>query len=192
MLEINNKIGDNVYFFLNCFFIYSFLGWIFECIVMSFEEKTIVTNRGFIRGPLCTIYGVGALGAYFLFQPIAHNRLMLFIMGAVVATLFEMLVGKLMMKLFGELWWNYDNKRFNYKGVICLESSVCWGVMTMLTFMVFQPFIAWFVSLYFDKYGERAVVIMLVAYLLDFITSFYKATAKKHIEDNEEYGDSRA
>ena len=68
-----HKVGMDIFYFINCFFVYSFLGWIFECIVISYEEKAPV-NRGFIRGPFCTIYGVGALGTYFLFLPISHNK----------------------------------------------------------------------------------------------------------------------
>lgn len=181
MFDIYSKYGDDIYFFINCFFIYSFLGWIFECIVMSIEERTLV-NRGFIRGPLCTIYGVGALGVYFLFQPIAQNKFLLFIFGAVVATIFEIFVGKLMLKLFGYFWWDYNNKKFNYKGMICLESTICWGVMTMLTFIFFQPLIAKFVNLYFDNYGRTVATVAMLAYSVDFITSFYKAWLNRHSE----------
>ena len=70
-----HKVGMDIFYFINCFFVYSFLGWIFECIVISYEEKAPV-NRGFIRGPFCTIYGVGALGTYFLFLPISHNKVL--------------------------------------------------------------------------------------------------------------------
>ena len=135
-----HKVGMDIFYFINCFFVYSFLGWIFECIVISYEEKTPV-NRGFIRGPFCTIYGVGALGTYFLFLPISHNKMLLFFLGAILATTFEFLVAKLMVRLFGEFWWDYNNKPFNYKGVICLESTICWGVMTMLLFVLFQPLV---------------------------------------------------
>ena len=82
-----HKVGMDIFYFINCFFVYSFLGWIFECIVISYEEKAPV-NRGFIRGPFCTIYGVGALGTYFLFLPISHNKMLLFFLGAILATTF--------------------------------------------------------------------------------------------------------
>ncbi|MBQ7266352.1 MAG: putative ABC transporter permease [Firmicutes bacterium] len=164
----------DIFFFLNCFFIYSFLGWVFECIVMSIEEKKPV-NRGFIRGPFCTIYGVGALSVYILFKPFADNKILLFVVGAVVATIFEYFVALLMIKIFGSFWWNYDNKKFNYKGIVCLESSLCWGLMSMLTFILFQPMIEKFVNLYFEYFGRQFALLVLFVYILDFSTSFYKA-----------------
>ena len=42
------------------FLIYSFLGWILETTVVAVKDGKIV-NRGITNGPLCPIYGVGAL-----------------------------------------------------------------------------------------------------------------------------------
>lgn len=40
--------------------IYSVLGWIYESIYCSIDQKTIV-NRGFFYGPYCPIYGCAAI-----------------------------------------------------------------------------------------------------------------------------------
>lgn len=173
-LMFYNITGMDIFYFINCFFVYSFLGWIFECIVMSFTEKKPV-NRGFIRGPLCTVYGVGALGAYFLFRPFADNKIMLFIIGAFAATVLEIAVALLMTKIFGYFWWNYNNKKFNFKGVICLESTICWGLMATMTFIVFQPFVEYIVDIYYNFCGKAAALVMLVYYCIDFYSSFHKA-----------------
>ena len=157
-----HKVGMDIFYFINCFFVYSFLGWIFECIVISYEEKAPV-NRGFIRGPFCTIYGVGALGTYFLFLPISHNKMLLFFLGAILATTFEF---------------------FNYKGVICLESTICWGVMTMLLFVLFQPLVERIVNTYYFNFGKPVAIIILLVYALDFSTSFYKAYEAKEQKEN--------
>lgn len=173
------------YYFLNCFFVYSFFGWCFECLVMSYEEKKVV-NRGFIKGPLCTIYGVGALSMYFLLQPISNNKFMVFLVGALLATILEIVVALLMTKLFGYFWWNYNNKKFNFKGVICLESSVCWGVMTLLVFILFQPTVEYIVNSYYYMTGKLVACIILVAYCVDFYISFHKAfdDKEKRLSDN--------
>ena len=39
---------------------YSFFGWVYESILCSITSGTLV-NRGFLNGPLCPIYGFGAL-----------------------------------------------------------------------------------------------------------------------------------
>ena len=47
--------GVSLYYIINWFFIYSFLGWVWESCYVSAKAKKII-NRGFINGPLCTIY----------------------------------------------------------------------------------------------------------------------------------------
>ena len=65
--------------------------------------------------------------AFHIFAPIEGNYPALYIAGAICATIFEYMTARLMQKLFGEVWWNYDHLRFNYKGIICLQSTLGWG-----------------------------------------------------------------
>ncbi len=173
----------SIFYFLNCFFLYSFFGWIFECIVMTYENRAI-TNRGFIRGPFCTIYGLGALSVYFILQPISHNYIATFVCGMTMATLLEIVTAKIMTRLFGDFWWNYDNKPFNYRGVICLESSLCWGAMSLCTFIIFQPIIEAIVNTYYLSYGKPVAVVLMLIYILDFSTSFRRAVKANNVEND--------
>ena len=111
--------GYDLYHLIACFFLFSIIGWMVESIYMSFCNKKL-TNRGFMTGPFCPIYGVGATLGYIILHPLAQNWIMLYIVGAALATIFEFLVARLMMKLFGEVWWDYNEKFCNYKGVVCL------------------------------------------------------------------------
>ena len=43
-----------------------------------------------------------------------------------------------MLRLFGSFWWDYTNKPFNYKGIICLESTLGWGLISVLLFAFMQ------------------------------------------------------
>ncbi|MBR5116595.1 MAG: putative ABC transporter permease, partial [Lachnospiraceae bacterium] len=42
------------------FFIYSLLGWIYECLFCTVKTGKW-ENRGFLIGPICPIYGTGAV-----------------------------------------------------------------------------------------------------------------------------------
>lgn len=68
----------NVYDFINWFFMYSFLGYLLECIVLSAEYKRPVVDRGFGHGPFCVIYGFGALGACMLLRPVSGSPMELY------------------------------------------------------------------------------------------------------------------
>ena len=49
-----------IYQLLWLFFIYAFLGWCTEVAYAALDTGKLV-NRGFLNGPLCPIYGFGAL-----------------------------------------------------------------------------------------------------------------------------------
>lgn len=69
-----------------------------------------------------------------LLRPFSGNYVLLYLVGAVLATLFEYLTARLMLRLFGTFWWDYTNKPFNYKGILCLESTLGWGLIALLLF----------------------------------------------------------
>lgn len=75
---------------INAFFLYSFLGWVMECIVIR-REKGRWENRGFAHLPFCIIYGFGAMLGFALLRPFSGNYVLLYLVGAVLATLFEYL-----------------------------------------------------------------------------------------------------
>jgi len=93
---------------------------------MSFCNRKF-TNRGFGKGPFCPIYGFGGVLGYLILSPLRDKLVELYFLGAILATAFEYLVGVGMIRFLGELWWDYNNKPFNYRGIICLESTVAWG-----------------------------------------------------------------
>ena len=120
---IGGILGNDVYHLLAAFCIYSILGWFVESVYMSFCNRRL-TNRGFAKGPFCPIYGVGALTVYFVLRPYSSNGFLLFLLGSLLATALELLTGIIMKRIFGEIWWDYHEKPFNYKGILCLESSI--------------------------------------------------------------------
>lgn len=153
------------------FFIYSFLGWIMECIVIRIQLGRW-ENRGFARLPFCVIYGFGVLIAFNIFKPIENNFLALFAFGSICATAFEFITAQVMLKLFGEVWWNYEHLPFNYKGILCLESSIAWGVIAVILFGFVNMFIESLVMCINPQIAAIAGGILTIAYLVDFSINF--------------------
>ena len=56
-------LGVDLYHVLAWFWLYSFCGWIWESSYVSIRQKKLV-NRGFVNGPLLTLYGTGAVMVY--------------------------------------------------------------------------------------------------------------------------------
>jgi len=163
-------LGVSFYHICNWFYIYSFLGWVWESSYISVKHKKLV-NRGFVTGPVCTIYGCGAVIIYVLLRSFENNVFLLYIGGVVLATGLEFVTATIMEGIFHTSWWDYSKHRFNYKGRICLSVSLAWGGLTILLFKVLHPVVTYAVDLYPASAGETAVIIATILYIIDFINS---------------------
>ncbi|MED9903691.1 MAG: putative ABC transporter permease [Lachnospiraceae bacterium] len=167
-------LGTDVYHLVAAFVIYSMLGWLVESIYMSFCNRKL-TNRGFAKSPFCPIYGFGAVIGYLVLNPLRGNGVLLYFTGAILATVFEFLVGKLMIRLFGELWWDYNEKPFNYKGIICLESTVAWGFYALGIVYVLHHKVYQAIDLVKPNIGIIVITVILLIVSVDYIIQLLKA-----------------
>ena len=171
--------GVDLYHLINWFFIYSFLGWLWETCYVSAKRGELI-NRGFVNGPVCTIYGFGALGVYLILNPVSGNLAYLFFGGIIVATLLEYATAVLMESIFHTSWWDYSDKKFNFQGRICLGASLGWGFFTVLLFRVLHPVVEGIVALYPRIVGEIGVCIVSITYAVDFC---FSAAAAFHLQE---------
>lgn len=166
--------GTDLYHLVAAFVIYSMLGWLVESIYMSFCNHKI-TNRGFAKSPFCPIYGFGAVIGYLVLNPLRKQYVLLYFVAAVLATTFEFIVGKLMIRLFGELWWDYNEKPFNYKGIICLESTIAWGFYGLGIVCFLHERIYHLIDRVSPEIGIRIISVILLIVLVDYIIQLLKA-----------------
>lgn len=137
-----------------------------EFLCIDPAEKLV--NRGFVNGPLLTLYGTGAVMVYLILRPFEANVWALYFGGVIVATVLEYVTGVLMETIFHAHWWDYSNQKFNFQGKICLSSSIAWGFFTLGLFYILQPIAVKVVNLVSDTTGEIIVSVVTVCYLVDF------------------------
>lgn len=111
------------------FMAYSFMGWACESVYCSFVFRRL-TNRGFLNGPLCPIYAVGAFGTLWLASLVPHQPIIVFGLGLAVDTAVEYLTGTLLELVFHTKYWDYSEDRFNFRGRICLKNALLFGLMS--------------------------------------------------------------
>lgn len=155
------------------FIIYSFLGWILESIFRSFCEKKII-NTGFLRGPICPIYGCGAIIMILFLKNFSNSKILLFIMSIIFLSLWEYIVGVILEKLFKTKYWDYSDHKFNYKGRICLTNSIAWGFLGVFFIDFIHPFIVNLLKNVNIIYLKIIVPILLIIILTDAIISIIK------------------
>ena len=162
--------GIDFYHLMNWLIIFSFFGWVWETCYVSVKSGKFV-NRGFINGPLCTIFGFGAVSVYMILRPFSDNLLYLYLGGVVVATALEYVTAVLMESIFHTSWWDYSDNKFNFQGRICLGASLGWGAFTVILFKVLHPFVESIVILYPVYVGEIGICVIGVGYVVDFAFS---------------------
>lgn len=64
-------------------------------------------------------------------MPFQDNLILTYLAGCVGATVLEFVTGVAMESLFKVRYWDYSNQKFNYKGHICLSSTLAWGFLTI-------------------------------------------------------------
>ncbi len=131
-------IDIKIYFLL--FIIYAVIGWCMEVTCKLIQYKKFI-DRGFLIGPYCPIYGVGALLITFLLNKYTQDPVVLFVMAVVVCGILEYLTSYFMEKIYHARWWDYSSKKFNINGRICLSNLIAFGILGMFIMYISNPFL---------------------------------------------------
>lgn len=156
------------------FYFYCFFGWVFESTYVSVKSHKFV-NRGFMRGPFLPIYGSGAIMMLVVSMPFQDNIVLTYLAGCVGATALELVTGILMESLFKVRYWDYSNQKFNYKGHICLSSTIAWGFLTIFMTSFFHKGVEHVVFAVPYSILKVVTVLLSAGILVDFTLSFKAA-----------------
>ncbi len=151
----------------NEFIVFSFMGWIYECLFCTIVDKRW-DNRGFLFGPVCPIYGVGAVTALTIFYRIAgafnvdfqHTGIAyVFLICMFGTAVIEYTTSYVLEKVFHAVWWDYSNAPLNINGRVCLPASLAFGVAGVIIVRYFFPV----VLMAENKLGKYPVMTELVS-----------------------------
>ena len=167
--------------------IYSFLGWLCESVYVSFAQRKAV-NSGFMNGPICPIYGFGAMLVILLLQPFIDHPVMIFILGVILTSTLEYFTSWLMEVLFHTRWWDYSQFRINLNGRICLFNSILFGFMALFVVYYLNPKVLATVNLLPYTSQLFITITTLAAFLIDFVSSL--AELKSFDRDIQKFEDA--
>lgn len=164
-------------YLINCFFIYSIIGFIVEGLYTLIISGHF--SSGILYGPWTPVYGFGAILTIIIsrkiFKKMHKSRfvetIVTFIILTVVLTFIEWLGGILIENMFHETLWNYKNYKYNIGKYIALEMSIIWGLVSI--------FIIYFIKPIIDKLEKRIskyiTIILIILFIIDLtITTFIK------------------
>lgn len=151
------------------FWLFSIMGWILEELVFLIEDHKVV-NRGFLIGPYCPIYGLGAT-IMLIFLPYKDNMLVCFSLSMISCTVIEYIASYIMEKIFGVRWWDYSNDSFNINGRVCLRNAIAFGILGIILTGYLGPFVLKLL----DGLNDNAIIcisiIVFIITLIDIICS---------------------
>lgn len=158
---------------LKYFIIYSMLGWVMESVFRSICERKLI-NTGFLKGPFCPIYGIGAMIMIVFLKQFQYNIVLLFFMSFVVLTIWEYVVGVFLEKVFNTKYWDYSNHKINFQGRICLTNSIYWGILGIVFICYIHPFISEKLLLVPEYIVNILTIIITTILIVDIIISVLK------------------
>ena len=181
--------------YFTLFIMYSFAGWVIETLWVSWCNKRLV-DRGFLIGPYCPIYGLGALLIEFLFNRLSHSPILIFLFTILLCGTLEYFASWGMEKIFKARWWDYSKEKYNLNGRICLKNLIAFGVMGLAVIYLINPNAEMWLDYYISKEQLRIISLILwTIFVVDLVIStivvygFRKITERvnsESITDNTE------
>ena len=159
------------------FFIYAFLGWVLETLYAIYDVGYFY-KRGFLYGPICPIYGYGAIILILFFSNYKKNSVKLFVYAGAIFSAFEYFVSFILEACFKLKWWDYSTEFFNLNGRISIFFSVVWGIIAIMFVNHAHPFMEKNVNKILNKIPANVqyVVIGLISsvFVVDTVLSCVK------------------
>jgi len=159
--------------FIIIFFAYGFIGWCWESFLCSSVELNGVYNRGFLLGPYCPIYGIGATISYLALKNIDSN-LYVFIFSATLCCIIEYIIGYTLERFFHQRWWDYENYPFQLHRRVCLYGLIIFGGANILIVKHLTPMMLFFLEIADNDIIIKLSIALLIVFSLDIILTLNK------------------
>ena len=155
------KIQNLLVYYFRC----SILGWIMEVLYAYTVFGTFV-DRGFLYGPMCPIYGWGAVAMVLVTEKIRKkkvNTLGIFLIVTAIFTILEYLTSLVLELIFNLRWWDYSNYFLNINGRVCLIFSIFFGFIGIVFVKKIYPRIQRLIKNIRKKISVKMLWVILVS-----------------------------
>jgi uncharacterized membrane protein len=131
--------------FFILFFIFSALGSAIEFSSILIGGKGIFYDQVIfqlfnVRIPLIPLYGLAGLILFVIQGYLYRNKVNLILWGLIntaIIIVIELISGYVSMLTFGSNFWDYSGQFLNYKGIISLQVSLIWLLLSYIFSLVY-------------------------------------------------------
>lgn len=157
-------------YYINLFFIYSILGFIFENTLVRLMSSNY--ESGILFGPWTPVYGLGVLVIVLIYKWLLNHinkewlrSILLFLLSALLLSSLEWIGGEMIENIFNKVFWNYEHFKYNIGKYVSLETAAIWGVVAL--------FIVYLIKKPLDKLIARIPkwlsVVLIILFVVDWV-----------------------
>ncbi len=152
------------------FFIFSFIGWIWEVSLHLIKDGVFV-NRGALHGPWLPIYGYGGILILIFLNRFRKNVALEFGTTLVLCGLVEYFTSYFLEINHGLKWWDYSGYFLNLNGRICAEGLLVFGLGGLAIVYLLAPVLDNLLNKLNHKFLLSIVSILLIIFITDQVYS---------------------
>lgn len=152
------------------FLVYSTLGWLLETLWWAVRKRTFA-NRGFLNGPVCSIYGIAALLMSVFLRDLQDHPFFLLLGCGITGAAVELIGGRVLEHLGAGRWWDYSGKRFQLGGYVSLGSTILWGLLGAVCMTWCNPLLIWMLQILPPVVRHLMLGTLAAVYSIDLIGS---------------------
>ncbi len=181
--NINYLRNYNVISFILLFFVFSFIGWLWEVSLHLITDGVFV-NRGALHGPWLPIYGWGGVLILMILKRLRKSPLKEF-----AATIFLCGFVEYFTSVYLELthngvkWWDYSGYFLNLNGRICAEGLLIFGLGGLAIVYVAAPVLDNMIRKLNKKVAVTLCIILVAVFATDQVYSHFYPNEGKGITD---------
>jgi len=142
--------------------IFSIIGLIIETVYCFVTTGVLESRKGLILGPVCPIYGVGAVVAIVFLSRFKGQKLKLFIYGGILGSCVEYIISFAMECIYSTRFWDYSYMQYHLNGRISLVYTLFWAVLAVLMIEFVEPILDKLINKIKIKWIDIAILTIFV------------------------------
>ena len=174
----------SMYEFLWLFFVYSFLGWLFETVYAAIKQRRFV-NKGLVNLPFCVLYGMVAVFVTIFGRDL--QGIWLYIGSVIMITVFKWLAVRIIERILHEKWWDCSGRPLNIEGYVSILDSALWGFVVVGMMKWGNAFLVKAFRLMPNLVGTIIIWVMAIVLVADILATLIVSYG--NARDKERWGE---
>lgn len=163
------------------FVIFSVIGLIVETLYGAITNNVLESRKGFIWGPLCPVYGAGAVILIICLNRIDNKHyLKLFLAGFLLGSIIEYGLSYILEAIYSIRFWEYSYTNLDINGRICVPYSFFWGILAILLMRFIRPFIDKIIDKINPKIKKILDISIFIFLIIDCLITIWAVTTYKN------------